>query len=107
MIALLAQTVLLVEAADTPAGIEHLLLTGEEGVALGTNFHTDILLGGAGRIDSTASAADGGLLIIRMDLMIRMANYTHPILFYFSFAKSAYTIMRDYMAQLVSAHHYR
>ena len=67
LIALLAQTVLLVEAADTPAGIEHLLLTGEEGVALGTNFHTDILLGGAGRIDSTASAADGGLLIIRMD----------------------------------------
>ena len=32
--------------------------------------------------------------------MLRMANYTHPILFYFSFAKSAYTIMRDYIAQL-------
>lgn len=67
IIALLAQTELLVEAADTPAGIEHLLLTGEEGVALCANFHADILLGRTGVVNGTASATDGGLLIIRMD----------------------------------------
>ena len=67
LFALLIQIETLLEAINTSAGVYQLLLTREEGVALGTNFHTDILLGGAGRIDSTASAADGGLLIIRMD----------------------------------------
>lgn len=64
---LLAETKLLVETADTTAGIDHLLLAGEEGMALSANFNTDILLGGAGGIDSTAGAADGGLLVVRMD----------------------------------------
>lgn len=64
---LLAQTELLVEAADTSTGIDHLLLTSEEGVALSADFDTDILLGGAGGIHSTTGAADGGLLVVRMD----------------------------------------
>ena len=75
---LLVQTELLVEAADTTAGIEHLLLTGEEGVALSANFHADVLLGRASGIDSTTSAADRGLLVIRMDSVLH--DLIHPFL---------------------------
>ena len=63
----LVQAELLVEAADTTTGVHHLLLTGVEGVTLGTHFHADILLGGASLDHIAASAPDGGLLIIGMD----------------------------------------
>ena len=67
LLVLLAQTVLLVEAADTTAGIDDLLLASEERMALGTNFDTDVLLGGTGGIDRTTSTTDGGLLVIGMN----------------------------------------
>ena len=58
------QTVLLVELVNAAAGVNELLLTGVEGVALGADFNGDVLLGAAGLDDLAASAADGGLLIV-------------------------------------------
>ena len=63
----LLDAVLLVELVNTAAGVDQLLLAGVEGVALGADFHGDVLLGGAGLDDSAASALDGGLLVIGMD----------------------------------------
>ena len=64
---LLVHTILLLEAADTSAGVDDLLLTGQEGVALGAHFHADVLFGGAGGIDGAAGTANGGLLVIGMN----------------------------------------
>jgi len=56
------------ELVKTSACIDKLLLTGVEGVALGTNFNSDFAaLGGLGGYYLTASATDYTLLIIRMD----------------------------------------
>ena len=63
----LLDAVLLVELVNAAAGVNQLLLAGVEGVALGADFHGDVLLGGAGLDDSAASALDGGLLVIGMD----------------------------------------
>ena len=68
----------LLELINSSACINELLLTGEEGVALGTNVHAAIFLGGASGIHSTASAADGGLLIVRMDSFLH--DLIHPFL---------------------------
>ena len=67
----LLQAELLVEAADTSAGIDHFLLTGVEGVTLGADFHLDILLGGTGGDHVTASAGNGSLFILGMDVLHR------------------------------------
>ena len=66
----LLQTELLVEAADTSAGIHHLLLTGVEGVTLRAHFNTDVLLGGTSLDHVAAGAPDGGLLIIRVEAFL-------------------------------------
>ena len=63
----LLDAVLLVELVNAAAGVDQLLLAGVEGVALGADFHGDVLLGGAGLDDGAASALDGGLLVIGMD----------------------------------------
>ena len=81
---LLVQTELLVEAADTAAGVHHLLLTGVEGMALGANLNTDVLLGRTSLDHVTASAADGGQLIVRMDSCL---HYVHLFLLGGSFRK--------------------
>ena len=52
---------------DTSAGIHQFLLTGEIGMALGTNFNVDVALGRAGLDDVAAGALDGGRLIFRMN----------------------------------------
>jgi hypothetical protein len=70
----LVQTELLVEAAHAATGVDHLLLTGKEGMALGANFNADIFLGGPGGVDSTARAANGGLLIIGMDTCFHLCS---------------------------------
>ncbi len=64
---LLLDAVLLVELVNTTAGVDQLLLAGVERVALRADFNGDVGLGGAGLYNGTASALDGGLLIIRMD----------------------------------------
>ena len=65
-----AQAELLVEAADTSAGIHHLLLTGVEGVTLGADFHLDVLPGRASLDHVAAGARNGGLLILGMDAFL-------------------------------------
>ena len=71
---LLVQTELLVEAADTSAGIHHLLLTGVEGVTLRADFHLDILLGRTCLNHITAGASDRSLLIIGMDSFLHCSR---------------------------------
>ena len=71
---LFAQTETLVETIHTAAGIVQLLLTGEERMALGTNFHTDILLGRAGRDHVAAGTGDGGLLVYGMDALFHACH---------------------------------
>ena len=63
----LFDAVLPVELIHAAAGVDQLLLAGVEGVALGADFHGDVLLGGTGLIHGAAGAADGGGLIIRVD----------------------------------------
>ena len=58
----------LLELVKTTACIDKLLLTGVEGMALGTNFNSDFAaLSGLGSNNLAASATDYALLIIRMD----------------------------------------
>ena len=64
---LLLNAVLSVELVNAAAGVNQLLLTGVERVALGADFNGYIGLGGASLNDGAASALDSGLLIIRMD----------------------------------------
>ena len=56
------------ELVKTSASINKLLLTGEEGVALGANFNSDFAtLGGLGSNYLAASATDYTLFVIRMN----------------------------------------
>lgn len=55
------------EAVNTSAGINELLTAGKEGVALGTNFHADILLCGTGMDNLAASTRNGRIYIFWMD----------------------------------------
>ena len=66
----LLQTVLLVEAADAAAGIYHLLLAGEEGMALAADINPQLLLGGAGGEGLAAHAADNALAVLGMNLFL-------------------------------------
>ena len=63
----LLQVESLVETVNTSTGVNQLLLAGIERVALGANFHADVLLGRTGSKGITTGAADGGLLVVRMD----------------------------------------
>ena len=69
---LLVQVESSLEAVNTSAGINELLLTGKERVALGADFYRDILLGGSGLIYSTTSTANGSRLVIRMDSFLHL-----------------------------------
>ena len=59
----------LVEALDASAGIDQLLLAGEEGVALGADFNTEIRDGRTGLDGVAAGAPDNGGLIIGMNFL--------------------------------------
>ena len=71
---LLVQTELLVELGHASAGVHQLLLTREEGVALGANVNDDVLLGGAGLNDIAAGTADRGLLVVGMDALFHVVS---------------------------------
>lgn len=60
----------LVEALDASTGVDQLLLTGKERVALGTNFNSDVLLRGKNLDDITAVAGNGGLFAYGMDAFL-------------------------------------
>ena len=64
----------LVETVNTSTGVNQLLLAGIERVALGADFNTDLLLGGAGGEGVAASATDGGLLVLRMDAFFHVVH---------------------------------
>jgi hypothetical protein len=71
---LLIQIETLLEAINTSAGVYQLLLTREEGVALGANVNDDILLSGAGLNDIAAGTADRGLLVLGMDALFHVVS---------------------------------
>ena len=58
----------LLELIHTSAGVNKLLLTGEERMALGANFNFDLAaLGGLGLYGFAACASDDALFVLRMD----------------------------------------
>ena len=59
----------LVEALNTSAGVNQLLLTSVERMALGANFDVDLGLGGTSLDDVAASAGDGAVNVVRMDTL--------------------------------------
>ena len=66
-ILLTAQPKTLVEAVNTAARVNELLLAGEVRMALRANFHADVLLGGTRVNHIAASTGDGGLLVLRVN----------------------------------------
>ena len=57
----------LVEAINTSTGVNQLLLAGIERVALGADFNSDVLLGGAGGKSIATSTANRSLFVVGMD----------------------------------------
>ena len=70
----LLQAEALVEAINTSTGVNQLLLAGIERVALGADFHTNVLLGGTSGKDIAAGAADGGLFVLGMDTFLHFVH---------------------------------
>ncbi len=68
-IKLLIQIETLLESVNASAGIYKLLLAGKERMALGANFHLDILLGRLCFDYVTAVAGNGCLEQCRMDVL--------------------------------------
>ena len=66
---LLAHVVALLESVNTSAGVNQLLLTSVEGVALGANFDVDLGLGRTSLNDVAACAGDGAVNVVRMDTL--------------------------------------
>ena len=66
--------VTLLETVNTSAGIDELLLTREEGVALGANFDLQLTLNGAGLKSITASATNDRLAVLRMDSFLHVIS---------------------------------
>ena len=64
--------VALLEAIDTAAGVNELLLAGVVRVALGADFNAQLLLGGTGDESVAANAGHGNLLILRMDAFLHV-----------------------------------
>ena len=75
--ALLLQAELLIELFNTSTAVYQLLLTGEERVALGTDLHSDILLGGTGLDHVAAGTSDGSGLVIGMDAIFHAVTAFH------------------------------
>ena len=64
----------LVETINTSTGVNQLLLAGIERVALGADFNSDVLLGGASRKDVTTGAANRGLFVLGMDTFLHVVH---------------------------------
>jgi hypothetical protein len=59
--------ILFVETLDSSRGVDDLLLARHKGVALGADFHLDILFGGAGLDHIAANAGNGRVVVGWMD----------------------------------------
>jgi hypothetical protein len=57
------------KALNTSAGVNQLLLTSVEGMALGANFDVDLGLGRTSLNDVAASTSDGAVNVVRMDTL--------------------------------------
>lgn len=71
---LVLQAETLLKPVYTSASIHKLLLPGEERMAFGTNFHADILLGGTGVDHIPASAGNGCILILGMEILLHLCH---------------------------------
>ena len=67
---LLAHVVALLESVNTSAGVNQLLLTCEERMALGADFYSDVLLGRTCRDLITASASDNSSFVCGMNTFL-------------------------------------
>lgn len=67
---LLAHIVALLKSVNTSAGVNQLLLTGEERVAFGADFYSDVLLGRACSDFISASASDYSSFICGMNTFL-------------------------------------
>ena len=74
MLAVCLHAVALLEAIHASAGVNHLLLAGVEGMALGADINSKFLLGGAGLEGFTAHAATHGLAVIGMDVFLHLVH---------------------------------
>ena len=70
----LLQAKALVEPVNPSTSVNQLLLAGIEGVALGADFNTNVLLGGASRKDVATRAADRGLFILGVDTFLHFVH---------------------------------
>src|SRR4051812_8117686 len=70
----LAGAVALVEALDTTTGVDQLLLTGVEGVALVAEFAGDLGDGAPSSELVAARALDGGLAVLRVDFSLHVIS---------------------------------
>ena len=70
----LLQAEALVEAINTSTSVNQLLLAGIERVALGADFHTNVLLGRTSGKDITACTADSGLFVLGMDTFLHFVH---------------------------------
>jgi hypothetical protein len=64
------QTVTLFKAIHTAAAVDKLLLAREKRVALAADFNGQLIYRRAGRKGFTASAANRGLAVLRMDILL-------------------------------------
>lgn len=71
---LLCKTKLFVELVNTSAGINKLLLSGKEWVALGADFHLYVLLCRASFDYVAACTFDSGGLVIRMNCVLHVVT---------------------------------
>ena len=71
---LLLQAKTLVETVNTSTGVNQLLLAGVERVALGADFNTNVLLGGASGKDIATRATDRGLFVLGMDTFLHFVH---------------------------------
>ena len=71
---LLAEVVALLESVNTSACINKLLLSGKEGMALGADFYSDVLLCGTCGYFISAGTSDNGSLICGMNSFLHLCH---------------------------------
>ena len=77
----------LLESVNTAAGINKLLLAGEERMAVGANIYAHIALGGASFVGSAAGTSDYTRLIVGMDSLLH--NTFHLFRCFFNIQKQS------------------
>ena len=70
----LLQTKSLVETVNTSTGVNQLLLAGVERVALGADFNSDVLLGGAGGKGIATGATNRSLFVLGMESFLHVVH---------------------------------